>query len=224
MSQQWIWMGLAAGTLALGSACDATESPVLLAQVDPNSAGAITTGQPNPGAPAGSLPPAPAGSVTEPVSTRTYGDPGTDTGGSGSGAVLPQPYTAPSSITGAAPGSATGTAPGTATGTAPGSVTGAAPGSVTGAGAVMPSNTGSLPAPGAGSTVSGSGAVLPPNTGSTAAPGVGNTVSGSGAVLPPSTGTTAPGAGTTLSPDTNTSSNSVTPLGGGSVLDGGVGR
>ncbi|RYZ36242.1 MAG: hypothetical protein EOO71_32575 [Myxococcaceae bacterium] len=203
MSQQWIWMGLAAGTLALGPACSATESPVLLAQVDPNSAGAITTGQPNPGAPAGTVEATPESAIGVP-SPQDFGNTGsgqntagtgTGTGGSGSGAVLPQPYTAPTPITGAPQDN------------------------VTGSGAVIPPDTGSTPAPGMGSSVSGSGVVLPPDTGSAAAPGAGNTVSGSGAVLPPSTGTTAPGAGTTLSPDTNTSSNSVTPLGGGTVPD-----
>ncbi|MFP2896982.1 hypothetical protein [Corallococcus sp. 4LFB] len=66
MSQQWIWMSLAAGTLALGSAN---------AQVDPNSAAAITTSQPNPGAPAGTPATASAGSPIGNPYTEPLGDP-----------------------------------------------------------------------------------------------------------------------------------------------------
>lgn len=229
MSQQWIWMSLAAGTMALGAACDATESPVLVAQVDPNSAGAVTSGQPNPGAPAGSVPGTMPGTGQGLPSTQSFGDPGggmdAGTGGSGSGAVLPQPYTAPPSVTGTAQNSVTSS--GAVVPLTPGSM--AAPGAgatVSSSGAVLPPTPGSMAAPGTGATVSGSGEMLPPAPGSTIeAPGAGATVSGSGVLLPPSTGTTASGAaGTTLSPDSNTSSNSVTPPGGGSVIDEGVRR
>ena len=185
MSQQWIWMSLAA---------------VMVAQVDPNSAGTINSGQTNPGMPAGSM--------TGLPSTQPYSDTGggadAGTGGSGTGAVLPQPYSATPSLTNPVAG---------------------AQGDVTGSGAVLLPVPGGLGSPITGNPVSGAGAVLPPDPGGMASPGAGNTVSGAGAVLPPAMGTPAAGAaGTTLSPDTNTSSNSVTPLGGGSVLDEGAGR
>lgn len=194
MSQQWIWMSLAA---------------VMVAQVDPNSAGAINSGQTNPGMPAGSMTGLPS---TQPYtglpSTQPYGDTegGADavTGGGGTGAVLPQPYNATPSLTNPVAG---------------------AQGVVTGSGAVLLPVPGDIGSPITGNPVSGTGAVLPPVAGGMTAPGAGNTVTSTGAVLPPAMETPASGAaGTTLSPDTNTSSNSVTPLGGGSVLDEGAGR
>ncbi|WP_147451246.1 hypothetical protein [Corallococcus llansteffanensis] len=193
MSQQWIWMSLAA---------------VMVAQVDPNPAGAINSGQTNPGAPAGSMTGAPPGSTTGLPSTQPYSDTGggadAGTGGSGTGAVLPQPYSATPSLTNPVAGTQ---------------------GDIAGSGAVLPSDTGGMASPISGNSVSGTGAVLPSDTGGLGSPGAGNTVSGTGAVLPPAapattTGPAAAGAaGTTLSPDTNTSSNSVTPLGGGSIVD-----
>ncbi|WP_147445469.1 hypothetical protein [Corallococcus aberystwythensis] len=232
MSQQWIWMGLAAGTLALGTAS---------AQVDPNSAGAITTGQPNPGAPPGTpAPNAPAGTPIGNPYTEPLGDPNgaanPGIGGSGTGAVIPQPYSPQPSVPGATP-DILPSSPGTST-------------PVTGSGAVIPpstsptvTGTGAVLAPGTSTTVAGStgstattGALMPPatTTPGTTLPGASNstvtpgtptgTTSSMGVVLPPATGTTAPGAaGTTLSPDSNTSSNSVTPLNGGNVTNGTVG-
>ena len=219
MSQQWIWMSLAA---------------VMLAQVDPNSAGAISNGQPNPGAPAGTVTGTPSTGTTGLPSAQPYADTGglpsaqpyadtgggavAGTGGSGTGAVLPQPYSPTPSLTNPVAG---------------------AQGDITGTGAVLLPVPGSMGSPISGNSVSGSGAVLPPDTGGLNSPGAGNTVSGSGAVIPPTTdpsmsgmsgaagttsgaaGTTSGAAGTTLSPDTNTSSNSVTPLGSGSLVNEG---
>ncbi|NNC08821.1 hypothetical protein HJC10_39075 [Corallococcus exiguus] len=233
MSQQWIWMSVAAGTLALGSAS---------AQVDPNSASAITTSQPNPGAPPGT--PAPMGGALDNQVTQPLGD-ATSVGAGGSGtstgAVIPQPYGTQPSVSGNAaesvppgPGNAT-TVTGGGTVVAPGSAT-----TVTGEGAVLAPGTGSTVAGSTGSTAT-TGALLPPatTTPGTSLPGASNstvtpgtptgTMSSTGAVLPPATGTTPPALTgsqpTTLSPgsnpltpDNNTSSNSVTPLGGGSVL------
>ncbi|QAT82033.1 hypothetical protein EJ065_0426 [Corallococcus coralloides] len=223
MSQQWIWMSVAAGTLALGSAH---------AQVDPNSAGAITTSQPNPGAAPGT--PAPISGVSASPTTQPIGDltgANTGTGGSGTstGAVIPQPYSAlPPS-----PGNAT-TVTGAGTVVAPGSAT-----TVTGTGAVLAPGTSTTVAGSTGSTAT-MGALLPPATTtpgtmmpgastSTVTPGTPTgTMSSMGVVLPPATGMTPPGitgsqpttlspGGNTLTPDSNTSSNSVTPLGGGNV-------
>ncbi|RKH43965.1 hypothetical protein D7X12_11855 [Corallococcus sicarius] len=197
---------------------------VMVAQVDPNSAGAINSGQTNPGTPAGSMTGLPSPQPytglpsTQPYtglpSTQPYGDTGGGanagggadavTGGSGTGAVLPQPYSATPSLTNPVAG---------------------AQGDVTGSGAVLLPVPGGMGSPITGNPVSGTGVVLPPDPAGMASPGAGNTVSGAGAVLPPAMGTPAAGAaGTTLSPDTNTSSNSVTPLGGGSILDEGAGR
>ncbi|RKH82536.1 hypothetical protein D7X99_15155 [Corallococcus sp. AB032C] len=226
-------MSVAAGTLALGSAS---------AQVDPNSASAITTSQPNPGAPPGT--PAPMGGALDNQVTQPLGD-ATSVGAGGSGtstgAVIPQPYGTQPSVSGNAaesvppsPGNAT-TVTGGGTVVAPGSAT-----TVTGEGAVLAPGTGSTVAGSTGSTAT-TGALLPPatTTPGTSLPGASNstvtpgtptgTMSSTGAVLPPATGTTPPALTgsqpTTLSPgsnpltpDNNTSSNSVTPLGGGSVL------
>ncbi|WP_147469436.1 hypothetical protein [Corallococcus sp. AB045] len=232
MSQQWIWMSVAAGTLALGSAN---------AQVDPNSASAITTSQPNPGAPAGT--PAPMGGALDNQVTQPLGDTlSVGAGGSGTstGAVIPQPYGTQPSVSGNAaqsvppsPGNAT-TVTGGGTVVAPGSAT-----TVTGTGAVLAPGTSSTVAGSTGSTAT-TGALLPPATTtpgttlpgasiSTVTPGTPTgTMSSTGAVLPPATGMTPPGitgsqpttlspGGNTLPPDSNTSSNSVTPLGGGNV-------
>ncbi|RKH09117.1 hypothetical protein D7V97_17560 [Corallococcus sp. CA053C] len=176
---------------------------VMVAQVDPNSAGAINSGQTNPGAPAGTVTGTPSTGATGLPSAQPYADMGggadAGTGGSGTGAVLPQPYTATPSLTNPVAG---------------------AQGDVTGSGAVLLPVPGGMGSPISGNPVSSTGAVLPPDTGGMGSPGTGNTVSGSGAVIPPAVGPSVSGAaGTTLSPDTNTSSNSVTPLGGGSVVD-----
>ncbi|WP_223641458.1 hypothetical protein [Corallococcus sp. EGB] len=237
MSQQWIWMSVAAGTLALGSAS---------AQVDPNAASAITTSQPNPGAPAGT--PAPMGGALDNQVTQPLGDTtSVGAGGSGTstGAVIPQPYgtqpdvslTSPETTAPPSPGNAT-TVTGGGTVVAPGSAT-----TVTGEGAVLAPGTSSTVAGSTGSTAT-SGALLPPATTTPGAnlPGASNstvtpgtptgTMSNQGAVLPPATGLTPPSItgsaqpstpitggsqGNPLSPDNNTSSNSVTPLGGGNV-------
>ncbi|RKH80220.1 hypothetical protein D7Y21_32525 [Corallococcus sp. AB045] len=225
-------MSVAAGTLALGSAN---------AQVDPNSASAITTSQPNPGAPAGT--PAPMGGALDNQVTQPLGDTlSVGAGGSGTstGAVIPQPYGTQPSVSGNAaqsvppsPGNAT-TVTGGGTVVAPGSAT-----TVTGTGAVLAPGTSSTVAGSTGSTAT-TGALLPPATTtpgttlpgasiSTVTPGTPTgTMSSTGAVLPPATGMTPPGitgsqpttlspGGNTLPPDSNTSSNSVTPLGGGNV-------
>ncbi|RKG51262.1 hypothetical protein D7X30_36330 [Corallococcus sp. AB011P] len=225
-------MSVAAGTLALGSAN---------AQVDPNSASAITTSQPNPGAPAGTPPP--MGGALDNQVTQPLGDTlSVGAGGSGTstGAVIPQPYGTQPSVSGNAaqsvppsPGNAT-TVTGGGTVVAPGSAT-----TVTGTGAVLAPGTSSTVAGSTGSTAT-TGALLPPATTtpgttlpgasiSTVTPGTPTgTMSSTGAVLPPATGMTPPGitgsqpttlspGGNTLPPDSNTSSNSVTPLGGGNV-------
>ncbi|CAM4193749.1 hypothetical protein [Corallococcus exiguus] len=235
MSQQWIWMSVAAGTLALGTAH---------AQVDPNSAGAITTSQPNPGAAPGT--PDPINSVSASPTTQLIGNvtgANSGTGGSGTstGAVIPQPYSAQPFVSGTSPESLplspgnTTTVTGTGTVVAPGSAT-----TVTGTGAVLAPGTSTTVAGSTGSTAT-TGALLPPATTtpgttlpgasiSTVTPGTPTgTMSSTGAVLPPATGLTPPGitssqpttpspGGNPLTPDSNTSSNSVTPLGGGSVL------
>ncbi|MFB1485046.1 hypothetical protein [Corallococcus sp. RDP092CA] len=238
MSQQWIWMSVAAGTLALGSAS---------AQVDPTSAGAITTGQPNPGAPAGT--PAPSGGALDTPVAQPLGDtPSAGTGGSGTstgggtstGAVIPQPYSPQPSLSGSAsdtlppsPGNAT-TVTGGGTVVAPGSAT-----TVTGEGAVLAPGTGSAATGSTGSTDT-TGALMPPatTTPGTSLPGASNstvtpgtptgTMSSTGVVLPPAPSTTPPSItggsqSTTLSPDSNTSSNSVTAPGGGDVTQPPVG-
>ncbi|MHA7627555.1 hypothetical protein [Corallococcus sp. M7] len=226
MSQQWIWMSVAAGTLALGSAH---------AQVDPNSAGAITTSQPNPGAAPGTPNPingASASPTTQPIGDITGANTGTGGGGTSTGAVIPQPYSAQPFVSGnspdtlpPSPGNAT-TVTGAGTVVAPGSAT-----TVTGTGAVLAPGTSTTVAGSTGSTAT-MGALMPPatTTPGTMLPGASNstvtpgtptgTMSSTGAVLPPATGTTPPaitGSQPTLSPDSNTSSNSVTPLGGGNV-------
>ncbi|MBN8470344.1 hypothetical protein JYJ95_27875 [Corallococcus exiguus] len=233
MSQQWIWMSVAAGTLALGTAN---------AQVDPNSASAITTSQPNPGAPPGT--PAPMGGALDNQVTQPLGDvTSVGAGGSGTstGAVIPQPYGTQPSVYGntteyvpPGPGNAT-TVTGGGTVVAPGSAT-----TVTGTGAVLAPGTSTTVAGSTGSTAT-TGALMPAatTTPGTTLPGASTsvvtpgtptgTMSSTGAVLPPATGLTPPGitgsqpatpspGGNPLTPDSNTSSNSVTPLGGGSVL------
>ncbi|NOK12538.1 hypothetical protein [Corallococcus exercitus] len=229
MSQQWIWMSLAASTLALGSAN---------AQVDPNSAAAITTSQPNPGAPAGTPAASSAGSpignpYTEPLGDPTgAANPGIGGSGTSTGAVIPQPYSAQPFVAGTAP-STLPPGPGTST-TVTGNGTVVAPGTsttVTGTGAVLPGTSGTV-AGSTGSTAT-TGALMPPatTTPGTMLPGASNstvtpgtptgTTSDMGVVLPPATGLTPPGITgsqpTTLSPDSNTSSNSVTSPGGGDV-------
>ncbi|RKG63737.1 hypothetical protein D7V80_29470 [Corallococcus sp. CA054B] len=234
MFQQWIWMSVAAGTLALGSAN---------AQVDPNSAGAITTSQPNPGAAPGTPDPingVSASPTTSLIGNVTGANSGTGGGGTSTGAVIPQPYSAQPFVSGSSPetlpsspANAT-TVTGTGAVVAPGSAT-----TVTGTGAVLAPGTSSAVAGSTGSTAT-TGALMPPATTtpgtmlpgasvSTVTPGTPTgTLSSTGAVLPPATGMTPPGitgsqptilspGGNTLPPDSNTSSNSVTPLGGGNV-------
>ncbi|WNZ62741.1 Erp protein [Myxococcus sp. MxC21-1] len=117
MKRGWMWAGALAGTLALGTACSATEAPVQVAQVDPSTGQTVTPGT----APGNTTPGTGPGTTPQTGSTNTNPNtlppatnpntlpPGTSTttpGTGGSGATGTTPYN-----TGAE--GATSTVPGT---------------------------------------------------------------------------------------------------------------
>ncbi|MCY1017561.1 Erp protein [Pyxidicoccus sp. MSG2] len=84
MKRGWLWAGALAGTLALGTACSATETPVTLAQATPSTGQTGTsTGTATGVPPQDTTAPGAAGTSTG--TTTAPGTTGTGMGGSGTG-------------------------------------------------------------------------------------------------------------------------------------------
>ncbi|NVJ05339.1 Erp protein [Myxococcus sp. AM001] len=111
MKRGWMWAGALAGTLALGTACSATEAPVQVAQVDPSTGQTVTPGtapgNTTPGTGStntnpNTLPPAtnpntlPPGTSTTTPGTGGSGTTPYDTGAEGATSTVPgtTPYSA----------------------------------------------------------------------------------------------------------------------------------
>lgn len=84
MKRGWMWAGALAGTLALGTACSATEAPVQVAQVDPSTGQTVTPGTGSTNSNPNTLPPATNPNTLPPGTSTTPG-----TGGSGAPGTTP---------------------------------------------------------------------------------------------------------------------------------------